>query len=341
MGVINSQFRPALWLQNPHAQTLFASKLRPSPPLAVGAERLELDDGDFLDLSWLPERGQPDDAPVVIVLHGLNGGLDSKYARGLLRSVAAHNARGVLLHFRGASKPNRLSCSYHSGQTRDLATVIAHVQKRYPHAALTVVGYSLGANVLLKYLGEQAGAAPLTTAVAVSVPFDLAQCADAINHGLSRLYRAYLLKDMRTVTWEKFKRIKAPVELPDLRQLRTFESFDSAVTAPLNGFKDAQDYYAQSSSGPYLRSIRVPTLVIQATDDPFMGRDMVPSAQTMSSAIHLELSARGGHVGFVAGDRFGRPVYWLEQRIPQWLEHQLPGFALPAGSGGLAHVQQT
>lgn len=322
----DSSFRPVFWLKSPHAQTIFASKLRPSPKLTVEAERLELDDGDFLDLSWLPEQGHKTDAPVVVVLHGLNGGLESKYARGLLRQVAAHNGRGVLLHFRGADKPNRLPCSYHSGETGDLATVIEHIRQRHPSAPMAAVGYSLGANVLLKYLGEQAENAPLTCAVAVSVPFDLAQCAETINHGLSRIYREHLLNGMRAVVNDKFRDMEVPFELPNLRRLRDFASFDSAITAPLNGFRDAADYYHQSSSGPYLHSIRAPTLIIQAADDPFMGDGIIPPLKAMSSAIRFELSERGGHVGFVAGGRRGRPVYWLEQRIPEWLQDNLPGF---------------
>lgn len=321
-------FKPAFWLRNPHAQTIFASKLRRSPRLAVTPERLELDDGDFLDLSWLPEQQQSADTPVVIVLHGLNGGLESKYARGLLRQVAARGGRGVLLHFRGAVTPNRLPRSYHSGETGDLARVIAHVRARFPQAKLAAVGYSLGANVLLKYLGEQAEAAPLACAVAVSVPFDLAQCAEAMNHGLARVYRAHLLDGMRAVTREKFSQIEAPFALPELHSLHDFHAFDDAITAPLNGFRGADDYYRQCSCGPYLQSVRVPTLIIQAADDPFMGGPgIILPRQAMETTIQLQVSARGGHVGFVAADRCGRPVYWLEQRIPAWLETQLPAFS--------------
>lgn len=325
--LFESDFKPAAWLGNPHAQTIFAAKIRPTPELAVDSECLELADGDFLDLSWLPEQGLPDDAPVVIVLHGLNGGLASKYARGLLRQIAIHQARGVLLHFRGAERPNRLPRSYHSGETGDPATVIAHVQRRYPRASLAAVGYSLGANVLLKYLGEQGGDTPLSSAVAVSVPFDLAQCAEAVNHGLARMYRAHMLAGMRAMIEQKFSCIESPIDLPNLRGLRDFVSFDNAVTAPLNGFRDALDYYRQSSCGPYLQSIRVPTLILQAADDPFMGKHIMPQPQALSAAIRFELSAHGGHVGFVAAGRLAEPVYWLEQRIPLWLEDTLPGFA--------------
>ncbi len=324
----DSDFKPAFWLRNAHAQTVFASKLRPAPPLDVDKERLELDDGDFLDLSWLPTRDLPDDAPVVIVLHGLNGNLESKYARGLLRQVAGHNARGVLLHFRGAVEPNRLPRSYHSGETGDFATVVDLVAHRYPRAALAAAGYSLGGNVLLKYLGERGEDVPLTCAAAVSVPYDLAQCAQAISRGLSRVYQSHMLNGMRAMTATKFSRIEAPYPLPNLRELRDFPSFDDAVTAPLNGFDSADDYYAKASSGPFLKSIRVPTLVLQARDDPFMGDNIIPDATALSPAIRFELSDHGGHVGFVGAGRFGEPVYWLERRIPAYFRSQLPGFRL-------------
>ncbi|WP_353110295.1 hydrolase [Salinisphaera dokdonensis] len=327
-----SDFEPAIWLRNAHAQTVFASKLRPSPPLEVERERLELEDGDFLDLSWLPERGLDDDAPVVIVLHGLNGSLESKYARGLLRQADAHGARGVLLHFRGAAEPNRLPRSYHSGDTEDLHTVVSHVRARFPRAALAAVGYSLGGNVLLKYLGEQGRESALTCATAVSVPYDLKRCAEAIQEGLSRFYQAHLINGLREAYENKFKVIEAPEPRPDLRELRSFFAFDNAITAPLNGFRDAEDYYARSSSGPFLKHIRTPTLVIHAEDDPFMAPDIIPDESMLSAAVRLEVSRHGGHVGFVSGGRYGVPVYWLEQRIPAWLRDRLHGFEAPASA---------
>ena len=323
-----SSFRPAFWLANAHAQTLFASQARPMPRLASRGERLELADGDFLDLSWVETAGTPADAPVVIVLHGLNGSLASKYARGLLNQVTRHGSRGVLLHFRGACAPNRLARAYHSGETGDLAYVIDCIRARYPAAPLAAVGYSLGGNVLLKYLGEQGKACPLTCATAVSVPYDLAACAHAIRRGLSRFYQAHLLSGMRDMVQAKQRAGVYPAEMsfPDLDTLTDFYAFDDAVTAPLNGFVDAADYYARASSRAYLSHITTPTLALHAADDPFMTPDVVPSADVLSSAVRFELSAHGGHVGFVAGDRFGRPVYWLEQRIPAFLQTYLPGF---------------
>jgi len=325
--ICESDFRPAFWLRGGHGQTIFAAKLRLRPELTVNPERLELDDGDFLDLSWLPEQGLPANAPVVIVLHGLNGGLDSNYARGLLRRIAAGGARGLLLHFRGADKPNRLPRSYHSGETGDLATVIAHVRSRWPRASIAAAGYSLGANVLLKYQGEQGDNTPLTSAVAVSVPFDLAKCAEAVNHGLSRIYRRHLLQGMGAAVRAKFRQIEPPFELPDPDTLVDFPSFDTAITAPLNGFVDAADYYRQSSCQPYLRHIRVPTLILQAADDPFMAPGIMPAAEALAPPVRLEWSRHGGHVGFVAAGRYGQPLYWLEQHIPDWYARHVPGFA--------------
>lgn len=324
--LIRSNFEPAFWLRNAHAQTVFASKMRSSPPLAVERERLELDDGDFLDLSWLPERGLDDSAPVVIVLHGLNGSLESKYARGLLRQADAHGARGVLMHFRGAAEPNRLPRSYHSGETEDFGTVVSHVRARFPRAALAAVGYSLGGNVLLKYLGEQGRESPLACASAVSVPYDLKRCAEAIQQGLSRIYQAHLINGLREAYETKFKFIEAPEPRPDFNELRNFPAFDNAITAPLNGFRDAEDYYARSSSGPFLKYIRTPTLVLHAEDDPFMAPDIIPAENDLASAVRLEISRHGGHVGFVSAGRYGEPVYWLERRIPAWLRDRLPGF---------------
>lgn len=327
-----SEFQPAFWLRNPHAQTLFASQMRKSPRLRVIEQRLELADGDFLDLSWLPDAGVPDGAPLVVVLHGLNGSLESKYARGLLYQVEAHGGRGVLMHFRGANRPNRLSRSYHSGETGDLGFLVRRLHQAYPNAPLAAVGYSLGGNVLLKYLGEQGKRTPLTCAVAVSVPYDLEECARAVQTGFSRVYQAHLLKGMREIVEAKIESGAIRRDLPDLSEIHDFPSFDDAVTAPLNGFSDAHDYYTRASSRQFLGGIRVPTLILHARDDPFMTPAVIPKPEELSDPVRFELSEHGGHVGFVAADRHGMPEYWLEKRIPEYLRAWLPGFEL-SGEG--------
>jgi len=321
--IIESAFQPAPWLKNPHLQTIFAASFRPRPRLQVRRERIELPDGDFLDLDWVDGDTQPG-APIVILLHGLTGSIKSKYARGLMRAFDARGWRAVLMHFRGASgEPNRLPRGYHSGETSDVDYVARLLKQREPQVPLAAVGFSLGGNVLLKWLGEQGAAAPVRTAVAVSVPFDLRLCAQAIRVGFSRVYQNRLLRLMRAAIRQKFSRIEPPFTLPELHRLRDFIEYDDAVTAPLHGFTGVDDYYDHSSSRHYLKNIRIPTLVLHARDDPFMSPDVVPNPDDLSDQVRLELSAHGGHVGFVSANGRGRPYFWLEDRIPTHLAQYL------------------
>lgn len=317
--IIESEFRPAPGLRHAHLQTLAAALFRPSPRLNLRRERFDLPDGDFLDLDW-SETGTRADAPLVILLHGLTGSIRSKYIRGLMRKINAHGWRAVLMHFRGASEePNRQPRGYHSGDTEDVNHLVQQLHQRENGVPMAVVGFSLGGNVLLKWLGEQGDSLPIRTAVAVSVPFDLHQCALAIREGFSRIYMNRLLREMRARLRQKFGQMPAPFPLPDLEQLRDFIQYDNAIIAPLHGFADAQDYYNRCSSGPFLKQIRIPTLILHAADDPFMSPEVVPRPDEISDAVTLELSAHGGHVGFIACTRTGKPVFWLESRIPRHL----------------------
>lgn len=321
--IIKSEFRPAPGLRHAHLQTLAAALLRPSPRLSLRRERFELPDGDFLDLDW-SEAGTRADAPLVILLHGLTGSIRSKYIRGLMRRLNAHGWRAVLMHFRGASEePNRLPRGYHSGDTGDINTFIRWLQQREPRTPMAVVGFSLGGNVLLKWLGEQGSEAPIRTAVAVSVPFDMQLCAEAIRQGFSRIYMNRLLREMRARLRQKFSQMEPPFPLPDLDELRDFIQYDDAIIAPLHGFANAQDYYSRCSSRYFLKDIGVHTLVLHAEDDPFMSPQVVPREEELSSSVTLELSAHGGHVGFITLDRSGLPAFWLESRIPQHLSQYL------------------
>lgn len=315
--IVESRFRPAPWLKNPHLQTLYASQFRPNPHLKLRRERLDLADGDFIDIDWT--TGQA--GPIVVVLHGLTGNIrDSKYARGLMCAVHERGWRAVFMHFRGASEePNRLPRGYHSGDYHDFAFLLKTLREREPNTPMAAVGYSLGGNVLLKWLGETGETELLQTAVAVSVPFDLSLCAEAINRGLSKLYQRHLIGEMRREVEKKFAVLEPPFELPDLDTLRNFWAYDDAVTAPLNGFADVHDYYQRCSSSKFLPGIKLPTLIIHAKDDPFMSPEVIPQADELSAQTTLELSGTGGHVGFVSNQRH-RPWYWLEERIPQHLQ---------------------
>lgn len=289
--------------------------------VSLRRERLELPDGDFMDLDWTASHG---DGPTVVILHGLEGSSDSKYALGMLRAVEARGWRAVVVHFRGCSgEPNRLPRSYHSGETGDLAHVIVTLRAREPTTPLAVVGYSLGGNVLLKWLGEVRDRAPIHGAVAVSVPFLLADCAARMERGFSRVYQWELMRRLKRSVEAKRRRVALPLRIADLSALRTFREFDEHVTAPLHGFAGADDYYARSSSRQYLRHIAVPTLIVHSRDDPFMSEAAIPAANELSPAINFELHDRGGHVGFVSGAWPWRARYWLEQRIPDFLRLHL------------------
>lgn len=312
-------FRPAWWLHNAHLQTLFPYLLRPLPRIALRRERVDLPDGDFLDLDWT----EGESGPIVLVLHGLEGSSKSKYARGLLRAVHRRGWRGVVMNFRGCSgEPNRRPRSYHSGETGDPGFIIRLLRQRHPESPLAVVGYSLGGNVLLKWLAEQGDAAPIDAAVAVSVPYRLADSANRLLRGFSRIYQQRLVKNLCDSFRRKRERIAMPID-PPLDRIRTFWDFDTMVTAALHGFRDADHYYSTVSSRQYLKLIRKPVLCIHASDDTFMFPKTVPEPSELSATVRLELAEHGGHVGFVGGAWPWSPRYWLEERIPEYLATQL------------------
>jgi len=314
-------FKPAWWLPGPHLQTIWAALHEEKSNLPFKRERLELSDGDFLDLDWYSSATN---APRVLVLHGLNGSDGAPYIQRILLTIQQQGWCGILLNFRGCSgEPNRLPCGYHAGATNDLQTVIHEIYQRDTKTPLAVVGYSLGGNVLLKWLGETQYNNPLTAAVAISVPFEIHKTAHRLNQGFSRFYQWWLLRGMREFVRSKHKVTPFPVALDQLEELKSILEFDRTITAPLHGFVDAQDYYRKASSRSYLQYIKKPTLIVQAKDDPFMTPDIIPEPHELSSTIQLEVTPNGGHVGFVSGTIPGKPVYWLEGRILEYLKSYL------------------
>lgn len=315
--IVASNFTPAPWLKNPHLQTIYAGLWRRLPSLAFREERLELPDGDFVDLAWsIGSQG-----PIVVLLHGLTGSVHtSRYIRGLMNAIHDRGWRAVLMHFRGASGvPNRIPRSYHAGDTSNLNFLIQTLRQREPTTPIAAVGYSLGGNVLLKWMAEQGASAPVETAVAVSVPFDLAAAAERVQAGFSKVYQNRLLNNMKRMTATKFADMPAPFELPDLNSITNFIDFDDQVTAPLCGFGNANEYYQRSSCGQFIGQIEKTTRIIHARDDPFMTPECVPDFTAVANSVTLELSEHGGHVGFVSSDGGSLPSYWLEQRIPDYL----------------------
>ncbi len=318
-----TQFKPAWWLRNPHLQTLWPALLRRDiKDIEIERERIELPDGDFVDLDW---SGRAGTGPLVMILHGFEGSIESHYAKGMMRQLNNHGWRGVFMHFRGCSgEPNRLPRSYHSGETGDVSYIVNMLLERDPGTPIAVIGYSLGGNVLLKWLGESGMQAPLAAAIAVSVPFELNKAATRIQSGLSRGYQWYFLKCLRERLTYKYEYVpSAPVDPADLEDIHTLFEFDNKFTAPLHGFSGVDDYYSQASSRQYLHAIQTPTLILHAKDDPFMSEDVIPEPHEVSPHVQLEVTNAGGHVGFVTGKYPWKPEYWLEQRIPEFLKEYL------------------
>jgi predicted alpha/beta-fold hydrolase len=272
-------------------------------------ERWELPDGDFVDLDWLDG---PAEAPLLAVLHGLEGSSSAHYIRGILAEARARQWRAVALNFRGCSgELNRLVRSYHSGETRDLGELVRRVRPTF------LAGCSLGGNVLVKWLGEQGASAPVSAAVAISVPFDLLACARTLDGpGFWQwVYRTRFLRTLKRKALEKLALFPGAYDGERVRNSHTLFEFDDALTAPVHGFAGAPDYYAQSSSGPYVARVRVPLLLISALDDPFIPGETVPREGT--DFVTVERWPRGGHLGFIEGPPWR---YYAERRAMEFLE---------------------
>ena len=329
-GVTMTIFTPAWWLPGPHCQTLAARMLRSRLSVEFHRERLELEDGDFLDLDWVASLpgSETESRPLVVVLHGLEGSANSGYARQMYRELSASGLQAVGLNFRGCSgEPNRLPRAYHSGETGDLAHVLEVLRERYPQREIGAVGFSLGGNVLLKYLGQDGKI--LGAAAAISVPFDLSAGASHIERGFSKTYRAFLVRKLKRKVRVKTQILDGEIDIARALSARTFRDFDNAVIVPIHGFDDAEDYYQRSSSAQFLDSITTPTLLIHSLDDPFLPAASVPTAiAERNPHIEGEFTRCGGHVGFVSGHPWA-PLFWGERRAAEFLAAKL--VALPDG----------
>ncbi len=299
---------------------MFSNLFYKPVPLKTHNEQFELPDGDFIDLVWTEEK---DSEPLIILLHGLEGSIDSPYVNGILKTINACGWQGVLMQFRGCSgRQNRLDRSYHSGDTGDINTLTSEIKKRYPDRDLAAIGVSLGGNVLIKFLGEQGKKSPFKVAMAISIPFDLSICASVLKTGFSRIYQRYLINSLSEKVRDKFKDKPAPIDLSKLDEWTDFFLFDNNVTAPLNGFKNVDDYYTKSSCKQFIKHITTPTLILNSKDDPFMNAAALPNEDELSPSVTLELTEHGGHVGFIYGSSPFNVKYWTEKRIAEFFRSQ-------------------
>jgi len=321
-----SPFKPAWWCRGSHFQTVWRRLLGPTPAGATQRERWETPDDDFIDMDWLTHGPIRYDGPIVLILHGLEGSSRSKYVLGLLSQLNRIHWQGIAMNFRSCSgEINRQPRFYHSGETTDLAWVVSRVMQMFPARPIYLVGFSLGGNVLLKWLGEDGEKVPaaVRAAVAVSVPFNLEIAARRIDRGINRIYAAVFLKTLKEKTLQKMARYPGLLDPRVIHPIRSFAAFDDLVTAPLHGFRDGLDYWRSSSSARFLNGIRRPTLLISAEDDPFLPGEYLPKKiVTGSKWLESDFTAHGGHVGFVQGPMPWAASYWIEQRIVQFLQKQ-------------------
>ena len=304
------------WLPGGHLQTIVPARLVPLPRVTYRRERWDTPDGDFIDVDLALPEPAPATSPLLVLFHGLEGDSQSHYSRSLMRDAADRGWRGLVVHFRGCSgEPNRLPRAYHSGDSEEGDWVLRRVHGRWAQAPLYAVGISLGGNMLAKWLGERAEDAQFVTAAAsVGSPLDLAAGGAALARGFNRVYTKMFLATLKPKALAKAQRFTGVVHVDRLRASRNLYEFDNEYTAPVHGFRNTDDYWNRASGKPWLHGVRVPHLVLNALNDPFVPAASLPRADQVSSYVRLEQPAGGGHIGFARGALPGR-LDFLPQRL--------------------------
>jgi hypothetical protein len=320
MPLIDHSTYRAPWLfRSAHLQTIYPTVFRWKPRITKERERIETPDGDFLDLDW---HFNPISRRLVILTHGLEGSSDRAYIQGMAHVFAKAGWNVLAWNFRGCSgELNKVIKTYHSGATEELQIILDHVFKQDKFTEIALIGFSLGGNVTLKYLGDRAQEVDtrIKSAVAISVPCDLKGSSLRLERSENRIYMERFMISLRSKIRKKIQLFPDQVEDKGLKDMRTFRQFDDAYTSPMHGFEDANDYWARCSSKPVLPNITVPALLINSIDDPFLPTECYPSEIARESKyFHLEVPSHGGHVGFVSFGKSG--TYWSERRALEFVE---------------------
>ncbi|TXI24997.1 MAG: alpha/beta fold hydrolase [Nitrosomonas sp.] len=321
----STKYNPPRWLWGGNAQTIYPYLMSQPASIPYRRERWELDDGDFIDVDWLDGEGNK---PLVVLFHGLEGGSRSHYALSMMRYLQSRQWNGVVIHFRGCSGyPNRLPRAYHAGDSAEIDWMLKRIasiqssQLQKSNRTIYAMGVSLGGNALLKWLGEQGKMASqyIAAVAAISVPMDLVAAGNVLDKGFNQLYTRHFLSSLKQKIVGKQKKFPGLFDIKAVTQCATLYEFDNLVTAPLHGFRDTDEYWTTSSSKPWLRVIEVPTLVLNAKNDPFLPAHALPEYSAVSSAVTLEYPEQGGHVGFLHGSFPGK-LMWLPERILRFFE---------------------
>lgn len=325
MNADHVTYRPPFWLFNGHLQTLWPVwKTLRLPSIAWPRERWDTPDGDFIDVDCISD-GAPQ-APIVILFHGLEGSSQSNYARTMARALQQTGWTGYVPHFRGCSgELNRLPRAYHSGDATEIDWILRRFRARYPDRLICAAGVSLGANALMKWLGEQNSTARsvIDAAAAVSPPMDVAACGAWLDQGVNQtIYTQHFLRTMKSQGEERLRQFPGLFDVERMRRATTLREFDDTVTAPLHGFADVDDYWRRASALPLLGDIKLPTLLLMPRNDPFLIPACYPQLQQCPPCVTLETPANGGHVGFSGGSGTYKDL-WLPTRIINFFAQSL------------------
>ena len=296
-------FHTPWWLRGGHTQTILPARFTRHRRIAFRRERWRTPDGDFIDLDWTTHPTAPD-APLVVMFHGLEGDSRSHYAQTLMAALRDRGWQGVIPHFRGCSgELNQAPRFYHSGDSAEIRWVLQRLRDQEPSPParpMLAVGISLGGNALLRFLGEDGrDAGFLRAAAAISAPLDLAAGGAALSSGFNMIYTLMFLQTLKRKSLAKLEQFPGLFDRDDMLRSRDLYAFDNVVTAPLHGFRDTDDYWARAASKPILGEIRIPTLVLNARNDPFLPARHLPAQADVSADVLLEQPAYGGHVGFM------------------------------------------
>jgi uncharacterized protein len=305
-----TSYRSPWWLSGQHLQTIYPATWMSVPNVSYRRERWSTPDKDFIELDWVDGQAGK---PLVVLFHGLEGSSNSHYAKRIMSAVQQQGWRGVVVHFRGCSgSPNLLARSYHCGDSAEVDWVLKRLQQN-EHADIYALGVSLGGNALLKWLGEQQSQANsiIHKVAAISTSLDLPTTGKVLGLGFNRLYSRLFLKTLQPKALALIKRHRLDFDTASIMRADNLWDYDNLFTAPLHGFKDADDYWHQSNCRPYLKHITVPTLLINARNDPFLPEQYLPAKHEVSAQVHCEFPKHGGHAGFAINNSHD----WLTQRL--------------------------
>lgn len=319
MPLINSTYKPSLIFRNTHFNTIYKTLFYKNL-VTYQRKRIATPDNDFIDLDFSTVASNT----LIIALHGLEGSSKSKYILSVVNYLNTQNFDAVAVNFRGCSgEDNKHLYSYNSGKTDDVAVIIDSILNNYNYKNIVLLGYSMGGNITLKYLGENTLIpSEIKAAIAISVPCDLEGSSNALAKWHNTVYIQRFLRTLKAKSISKLEKFpESNLNKTAILKAKTFEDFDNAVTAPLFGYKNAKDYWTQCSAKQFLNNIKKPSLIINAKDDTFLSESCFPFKETnQNPQLYLETPNYGGHVGFNTG-LLGKDELWSEKRVAAFIQH--------------------